>query len=195
MAEAEKPKNGMSCDTSNDSNNVINHGGIVTKSTVDNHTSMSKAEGSPEASEVVNKEKTNACEKSEEGNSKLSGLTKSSGPIEIPPLISLKQEEETTKRPRDTILTDNLKSEATPSKQTNSSSTLKDSKLQDGLEQINQESAKNNHESFSNKLPQPSTDSDEKSVEFDNKLHSPGACKTPPPIPRRQSEKVNVYCS
>ena len=192
MAEAEKPKNGKNCDTPRDTN-VINHDGSVAKNKVDNLAAVSLDKGSHEASKVVDKGRNNASEKAEKGNTNLSEPTKSSVPVEIPPLISVAEQKKTADTSKEYNLTkENSLCEKLVSKKDPDVASENNIKKVTSINKISNVSNGDNDEDISKKNSSTSINADKMTNDLDNKHRSPPTTKTPPPLPRRQSEKVGI---
>ena len=192
MAEAEKPKNGKNCDTPRDIN-VINHDGSVRKNKVDNLAAVPLDKGSHEASKVVDKDRNNASENAEKGNTNLSESTKSSVPVEIPPLISVAEEKKTADTSKEYNLTkENSLCEKVVSKKKPDVSAENNVKLETSINKISNVSNGDNDKDISKKNSSTSVNSEKMTNDLENKHRSPTTTKTPPPLPRRQSEKVNI---
>ena len=192
MAEAEKPKNGKNCDTPEDTN-VINHDGSVTKNKVDNLAAVSLDKGSQVASEVVDMDRNNASANAEKGKTNLSEPAKSSVPVEIPPLISIAEEKKKTHISRDLNSSkDNLLCEIQVSKEETDISIENNSNPQTGVNNRGNVSNSDNEKDFSRKSFSISENTNEKITDLNNGNLSPPIVKKPPPLPRRQSEKVSI---
>ena len=191
MAEAEKQKDGKNCDTRNDTN-VINHDGSVKKNKVDKLAAVSLDKGSQEATEVVDMDKNTASdENAEKGNTNLSEPAKSSVPVEIPPLNSIAEKKKET---HISVELNSSKENSLCEKQVSKEKTIENiSKIESGVNKgTGNVSSGDNEKDFSQKTFSISENTNEKTNDFDTHNQSSPIVKKPPPLPRRQSEKVSI---
>ena len=189
----QKLRNGTGCDTSNDKS-VINHDGLMTTNKPDSAKTLSRDEGSQEATKVVNIDKNNASdEKEEKVNANLSEHTESFLPVEIPLHISVNEGKKESELSEDGCLKkENLSSNQTPGKKVLASNNYDDLRSNKASDNGYKESTNGSDKGASRKQEPITTSLSKDIFELDNKSSSLSIVKTPPPLPRRQSEKVSI---
>ena len=142
---------------------------------------------------VVDTDKNNASENAEKGNTNLSEPAKSSVPVEIPPLISIAEEKEKTHISKDLNSSkENSLCEKQVSKEETNSPSENNSKIEIVVDNREKVSTSDNEKKFSRKTFSISENTNEKINDNDSKNRYPPIVKKPPPLPRRQSEKVSI---
>lgn len=187
MTEPIETRNDTSCDISNDTN-VINHGGLVTNRNADSPTAISAENKSLVAGEVVNINEHNGNKKPAEENAHVSELTEEkSMASELPPLVRPKLDNMDTKAAA-TNSNLNKASKLSESPGGNINSASNEVESSDVKERAGEDP--NANKTSLNAYHQSRTDSADQPNGAANKVIPTSVSKSPPPVPRRQLEKV-----
>ena len=187
MAEPKQTSDDTNCDTSNGTK-VTHHYGVATESNTGCPTQISAEEKSLESHKVVSITETNGNEKTAEGKAHLSKLADVNSPVSVmSPLVSPKLDSTDTKV---VVANSNTKepSNSTESPPKKMAVVCDDPVSANTKEQTGEDTVENI--THLNAYDQSSANSAGPSSGIAHKLVSVSTSKTPPPVPRRKSEKV-----